>query len=286
MFEKTTWPGAALLLLLLLLCAACSDEQAGEADLLARVHNRTLHLSELEGMFPPDATHEDSTLIVQAYVNRWVRENILLHEAERNVPPDLNIDRLVRDYRATLVRANYERVLVAQLLDSIVSKQELTEFYEANKDQYQLETPIIRCYFIKVPVPTPQAERLRQLWNSGQVRDMAALRDYCKKYASVSLLNDSAWFSVNEIARQLPEGTLTPENVGAKREFTQKDDSNQYYFRLFEMKNRRDIAPLSYIEDQARKAILHRRKAELLEEVKEDMYQRELRRNNIEIFYH
>ena len=285
MFEKTTWPGAVTLLLLLL-CTACSKEPQGAEHLLARVHNRTLYLSELEGMFPPDATQEDSTLIIQAYVNRWVRENILLHEAERNIPPDLNIDRLVRDYRASLVRANYERVLVTQLLDSIVSKQELTEFYEANKDQYQLETPIIRCYFIKVPVPTPQAERLRQLWNSGQVKDMAALRDYCKKYASVSLLNDSAWFSVNEIARQLPEGTLTPENVGAKREFTQKDDSNQFYFRLFEMKNRREIAPLSYIEDQARKAILHRRKAELLEEVKEDMYESELRRNNIEIFYH
>jgi len=65
--------------------------------LLARVHSKELHLNDLEGMFPQNANASDSGLIIQAFVNRWVRDAVLQWESERNLPSDLNIDRLVRD---------------------------------------------------------------------------------------------------------------------------------------------------------------------------------------------
>ncbi|MEL6142400.1 MAG: hypothetical protein AAFU67_12355 [Bacteroidota bacterium] len=89
---------------------------------------------------------------------------------------------------------------------------------------------------------------------------------------------------MDEVARQFPEGTLTPENVRSKQEFTQQDGQYRYYFRLFEFKNRLEIAPLSYVEDQARRVILHNRRMEELERAKEEIFERELRRQNIETF--
>lgn len=251
---------------------------------LAKVFNKTLYISEMEGLFPEGTTSADSAVIINAFVQRWIREAVLLHHAERSIPKDLNIDKLVRDYRASLIRHNYEKFLVGELLDSAVSKNELVEFYEANKDQYQLETPIIRCFFIKVPLPVPEAELLRRLWNSNSAEDFPRLAAYCNQYAEAHLLADSAWYKVEDIARNLPKGTLTVDNVSAKRDFSQRDETYQYYFKVFELKNRKEIAPLSYIEDQARKVILHKRKLELLEETKDDMYEQALRRNQIEIF--
>ncbi|MFN6071273.1 MAG: hypothetical protein ACK489_03305, partial [Bacteroidota bacterium] len=78
---------------------------------LARVYNKSLYIKDLEGMFPPGTSAYDSSLITNAYTQRWVREAVLLYEAENNLPKDLNIDRLVRDYRSSLVRNNYEQVL-------------------------------------------------------------------------------------------------------------------------------------------------------------------------------
>lgn len=252
---------------------------------LAKVQNKILYLSELDGMFPPNATAGDSNSIIDSYIQRWVKETVLMQEAERNVPSDLNIDKLVRDYRASLIKHNYEKVLVEQRLDSTISQEELTEFYERNKDQYQLETPIIRCYFIKVPLPLNQEEKLRRLWSSNKREDFKDLVAYCSRYAAAHLLEDNVWYSLEDIAAELPPGTLTADNIGSKREFTQQDANNQYFFRLFELKNRKEIAPLSYIEGQARKFILHQRMLKLLEEAKEDLYQREIRRNNVEILF-
>lgn len=270
---------------LLSLTFACGkpDPNAGDT-VLAQVHKKTLRLSELEGMFPEDATTDDSLIIRQAFIRRWIRETALEYEAERNLPPDLNIDRLVRDYRSSLVSSHYEEVLISIRLDSSISQEELLAYYESSKGQYLLEKPIVRCLFIRVPYPTPEEDTLQQLWNNGKITDTMALEDYCERLSEMALLQPEAWYSLDDIAQQLPEGTLTAANVNSKREFSQQDGSNRYYFRLLEMKPRLEIAPLSYVEEQARKVILHGRKAKVINEAREEIFERELRSKNIKIF--
>ncbi len=273
----------AVLLLIALGCGR--PPPADPADpVLARVHQRELRLSEMEGMFPEHATAADSSLIIEAFANRWARDAVLLWESERNTPSDLNLDRLVRDYRASLVRSSYEEQLVSTKLDSAISQQELETFYAATKEQYQLEKPIVRCLFMRVAYPTPEESVLQDLWNNGNPLDTATLADYARKHAEVALLRDSAWYGLDELARQLPEGTLTVDNVNSKREFSQQDGNYRYYFRLLELKPRMDIAPLSYVENQARRAILHGRKREVLARTREEIFEREARRNHIEFF--
>ena len=279
-------PARILLPMLLAAVVACGapEPPPGDDPVLARVHQRELRLSEMEGMFPNKATAADSAVIIEAFANRWARDAILLWESEQNTPSDLNLDRLVRDYRASLVRSSYEEQLVKTKLDSAITGAELQAFYNTNKNQYQLEKAIVRCLFVRVPYPTPAEEALQALWNNGKPQDTSALRVYAAKYAEVALLNDSVWYGLDEIAELLPEGTLTADNVQSKREFTQLDGTHRYYFRLFELKPRLEIAPLSYVENQARRAILHGRKREVLERTREEIFERELRRDNIEFF--
>ena len=277
------WPIQCLLVGAVALLGCQSTEMDEKGILLAKVYNKSLYSQELDGLFPEEATADDSLSFLNSYVDKWVKEALVLHEAELHIPSDLNIDKLVRDYRASLIRNSYEEYLVEELLDSTISQAELTEFYEKNKEQYQLETPIIRCHFLKVPLPVPEGDKVRRWWNSEDPADLAALIEYSNDYADAHILEDSSWYNVNDIAVELPEGTLTANNIGTKREFTQRDGEFQYFFRLFELKNRKEIAPLGYIEGQARKVILHKRKLKLLEDTKSDLYDTGMRGNNIQV---
>ena len=270
-----------------LLLVGCGPDNGGTPDnpLLARVQQKELYLAELEGMFPADADRQDSLLIIQSFVSRWSHEAVMEHEAERNLPADLQIDQLVRDYRASLVSNHYQEVLVGMRLDSNITRQQLEAYYEEHKGQYLLERPIVRCLFIRVPYPIVEEDRLRELWDNGKVRDTSELRGYCERFAEVSLLDPPAWYSLDDIAEQLPPGILTANNVQEKKEFSLQEGSYRYYFRLLEVRPRREVAPLSYVEDQARKVILHNRKLQVLADAREELYQRELRKNNIETFY-
>lgn len=251
--------------------------------LLAKVYNKSLFLSDMAGMFPDGMTSEDSSLIIDAYVNRWIKDAVLMHEAERNFPKDLDIDKLVRDYRASLIRLNYEQTMVEQSLDSTITDEQLNEFYESNKAQYQLETPIMKCLFIKIPKETPDLNKVQLWWNSKEESDFEKLKVFCENNATVFQL-DTVWQEVKDIATYMPLGTLTIDNVNSKREFTQRDDEFYYFFRLIELVSKKEIAPLSYIKGQASKVILHKRKLSILEDMKQKMYEEALRKNNVEIY--
>lgn len=253
--------------------------------LLAQVHNKTLYLSELEGMVPEGNSSEDSSLIINAFVERWLREAVLLHEAELNLPKDLNIDKLVRDYRASLIKHHYEQILVNQLLDSTVTTSELQEFYEKNKDQFQLEEPILRCYFVKVPKVAPDQNEFRKRWNNlDKPGNLDAVKTYVDTYATTSKLSPTDWYQADDIVAEMPAGQLNAASISTNTSFIQNDATYSYYFKVLEMIPARSIPPFSFVEDKAKRVILHQRKQKLLDQKKEDMYERELRQNNIKVF--
>lgn len=269
----------------LLSCQNNATNNQVDDRLLAEVKNRKLYLSELDGMFPEGTTSADSNLIINAYVDRWIREALILNEAERNLPQDLNIDKLVRDYRASLLRNTYEQVLVEEFLDSTVTQQELRTFYNSNKEQYKLETPIARCHFLKVPLPAPEADSLRLWWSRIDRPDiLSKLNAYASQYAETYELQDSSWVRVDKLALELPEGTLTADNAIYQKDAMEEDDRFQYFLKIYEVKKRNEIAPLSYVEDQAKKVILHSRKMKILREKREDLYDLEMRKSNIKVY--
>ena len=121
-------------------------------------------------------------------------------------------------------------------------------------------------------------------WAKPRAANLAKLEAYCQKYATAHVLVDSIWHKVDVIGSVMPKGTITADNIASKREFRQSDGEFVYYFRLLELKNRKEIAPLAYIEQQARTFVLHKRKLDLLQRKREDLFEIALKKGNVEIF--
>lgn len=266
--------------------ASCEPEApAAETDtMLARVYNKTLYLSDLEGLFPPAANKEDSSMIINSYIERWTRDAVLLYEAEMNIPQDLNIDKLVKDYRASLIRHNYEKILVESALDSVISQKELIDFYEKNKEKYILEQTILRCRFIKTALPVPDARQLKKLWGSNNPADREALLDYCSTFAVAYALSDSVWYTLDQLAAEIPLTDMEKIRQAYRSTGQFTDDNYQYYVQVLDWKDPSDIAPLEYIEEEAKKVILRKRMTDLLEDKKEEMYETALKNKVIQLY--
>lgn len=269
---------------LLIECGAPSGESS-VSKLLAEVEGEQLYLSELEGMIPPGSTSEDSALIVNAFVERWVREAVLLNEAERNVPKDFNIDQLVRDYRASLVKNNYENILIDQLMDSTVTKEEIGNFYESNREYFRLNEPIIRYWLLQVPENHPEIDDLKKWWQQiSKEENQEKVLEFATRNRIDAKLKDSTWYEVSELIEELPTGWMSKTNVKTTTNFIRKDEGVEYFFRPFKVIQKDATPPQAYLKAKIKRAILHQRKQKFLEEKKEEMYTRELRQQKIKIY--
>ena len=276
-----------LLVCLVLLGFSCSEDiQTNNGNfLLARVYNKSLYIKDLEGMFPPGTSAYDSSLITNAYTQRWVRDAVLLYEAENNLPKDLNIDRLVRDYRSSLVRNNYEQVLLEQLMETEISKEELANFYDKNKIQYQLDNPIVKANVVVVPKIISVKDSLKYLWENATDINLARLKNICEEYELAYILDGSKWNEWENLAIYLPRNISFEEFSRKGKDFSIQDGEFDVWVKILDSKKPQEIPPIEYVEDQLKRMLLLSRKTKLLEEKKEDMFDIAKRKGQIEIFY-
>lgn len=276
-----------LLVCLVLIGFSCSEDiQTNNGNfLLARVYNKSLYIKDLEGMFPPGTSAYDSSLITNAYTQRWVRDAVLLYEAENNLPKDLNIDRLVRDYRSSLVRNNYEQVLLEQLMETEISKEELANFYDKNKIQYQLDNPIVKVNVVVVPKIISVRDSLKYLWKNATDDNLARLKNICEEYELAHILDGSKWNEWENLAIYLPRNISFEEFSKKGKDFSIQDGEFDVWVKILDSKKPQEIPPIEYVEEQLKRMLLLSRKTKLLEEKKEDMFDIAKRKGQIEIFY-
>ncbi len=275
-----------IVILSLFAVTGCQFSLVADDPLVAQVFDKRLHRSEVDALIPESATPEDSVLIRNAYIERWIKKMVMMHEAEKNIPADLEIDRLVDDYKSSLIMHQYEKSIVETLLDTVINDAELEAYYDENKSQYLLESVIIRCHMMKLPqeVEEKVVKECEKLWKSDKEKDFGKLLNLCNQYASTYYLSDSIWYKLDLISQEMPAGAINENAIRNNEVFQLTNDDYYYFLKILDVRDKKEIAPLTFIREQAAKVILHKRKIALLDELQEDLYDRASSRDNIKLY--
>jgi hypothetical protein len=276
----------AITLLLIAGTFSCNLGTAPVDVQMAQVFDKRLYASEVNAVLPEGLDSSDRILAQNAYVDRWIKENVMLHEAEKNMPADLQIDRLVKDYKASLIMYQYEKSVVETLLDTVISDEELEAYYDENKSQYQLEATIVRCHLIKLPrsLDDKIIKKIESSWKSNKDSDFRDLVSLSNRYASTYYLSDSIWYKLDVISQEMPQGSINLNAIRNNKVFQLTNDEYYYFLKILDIKDKKEIAPLAFIQEQASRVILHKRKIALLEKLKSDLYDRAVSRDNIKLY--
>lgn len=263
---------------------SCTYETPKEKDdiLLAEVYNRKLYLSDLNGLEFDDRSEKDSIMFVQFYVEKWVQESLILHEAEKNLNDTRQIDKLVKNYRSGLLIHEYEKEVCKTELDTSISKAELISFYEKNKQLYQLKSPILRCSFMKIPLIASDLVQMEKLWQNDDAESKLMLADYCNKYAEKYNLTEDKWYRLSDLKRILPNNSLN--NIQNIKNFRSQDNTYIYLFKLLDWVSNNSTAPLDFVEKKASKIILKNRRRVLLENKRQKLFETAKYSDNVKVF--
>lgn len=270
--------------LFLLACKSKTDPQEGA---IARVYESYLYAEDVKSIVPKNIKAEDSLALIKKYINNWITEALILHKAEQNLTEEQkDVEKQLKDYRNSLITFAYERELVNQKLDTVVSDSAIVEYYNQNKNNFELKDNIIRVSYVKVSKKAPDLQKVRLLYRSEVSKDKEALENYCHQYAENFYLDDNAWLLFDDLLKEIPiQPTYNKELFLQNNRFIEVNDSTSLYFvniKGFQIKN--SISPLSFEKENIKNIILNKRKLELINKMKEEAFNEARNNKDVEEF--
>ncbi|MEO6901949.1 MAG: peptidyl-prolyl cis-trans isomerase [Bacteroidia bacterium] len=254
--------------------------------LIARADLSYLYEDDISDLIPEGLDLKDSIELVKKYVDNWVRESLLIQQAENNLTDEKkNVDAQLKDYRNSLIKYAYEKELVNQKLDTVISNKEIEEYYNNNQVNFELKDNIIQVVYVKVNKKAPKLDLLKTWYASNTPADKEQLAGYCHQFAENFYLDDSTWLYFDDLLKEIPLQAYNKELFLQNNRLVEVSDSVYDYFlniKGFKIKN--SISPLSLERDNIRNIILNKRKLQLITKMKQDIYAEAFNNHKIEIY--
>lgn len=174
--------------------------------MVAQVYQYKLYASEVRAVMPVGLSQDDSLVLVRDFIDSWVKEKLVLHEAEKNLSPrEKNFERELAEYRNTLlINKYYDKLWMADSAGNSVTEQEISAFARNLDSRYTVDKEIVRVNYVKVPTASPQLPQVREiLFNeSRRTAEKEALETMLGDTIEY-LLDDDAWLYLDDIQNEV-----------------------------------------------------------------------------------
>ncbi|MBI3502027.1 MAG: peptidyl-prolyl cis-trans isomerase [Bacteroidetes bacterium] len=271
--------------LLVFLLSSCGNNSSNFKEKpLARVGDSYLFPSDIKEAAL--SGEKDSAEKVKKFINEWIHEKLLLQKAENNLTEDKKkFDKMVEDYRKSLITYQYESELVKQKLDTLVSDEEIANYYEKNKSNFELKDNIIKVIYVKVSKKAPKMDKVKEWYKATDAKSKDLLNSYCFQYAANFYLDENNWLLFDDVLKEIPIKMYDKEQFLQNNRIIETQDSAYNYFmniKGFMTKN--STSPLSFEKENIRNIILNKRKVDLIKKMREDIYNEAVQNKSFDIF--
>ncbi len=254
---------------------------------MARVNESYLYMNDIKDVVPEGTSQQDSTLMVNAYINRWARRLLLMDGALVNLSEDKQneFSKLVEQYKNDLYTKAYLEGLVKKNIDSTVQRETLQLFYDNNKESFKLNDDLIQFRYVSLPLNPVNLDTIKKRFKRFETKDKMYLDSISVQFRSYSL-NDSIWLKLSRVAEKIPIINNSNKNELLKKtNFLQlKDSLNLYLMLVNDVRLQNDYAPLDYVSSSIKKIVINKRKLELIKQLENDITNDAIKQNKFQIF--
>jgi hypothetical protein len=279
----------SVVLIFLISLFACGPNRMNSEDLvLARVQDNYLNYSDIVDYIAPGTKSSDSLQLVQSFVNAWIRNEILVQHAASNLPDSLkNFELQLEEYRNSLLLFQFKKLYVDQQLDTLVTAEQVDEYYQGHLPDFQLKESIVQFSFVQMDENSPQLEMARDLFkNLGDTATKKLeVENFCIEYGIDYFTDDEKWIRFNDLLTKIPITTYNKSVFLKNNRFIELKDKPYVFFLYIKgFKVAEELSPLEFENEKIRKIILNRRKIILIENMESALFERAFQQKNFEIY--
>lgn len=259
-----------------ILLGLCSCNR--EKQVVVRVYDKKLTSEELQNMTPISNKKTDSIEIQQRYIDSWIARQVMLHEAEKNLSSSKKkFDKQIQEYKESLLIDAYENQRVKQLLDTIVTDEEIIDYYLTNKMYFSTKKAIVKVNYIKLPINFSQLGIVKKILfkNERSQQEKEKLNSICENTA-INLYMSDDWLLFDDILKEIPIVTYNNNELFLEKNKTLelRDTSGVYLVNFLKYKMIEENVLRNEDKEAIVRSILQQRRVGILKTLRKEALQR------------
>lgn len=281
-----SWAGVIILLSVLLFSSckwkkSVTDYVYGKTPIV-EIGQDVLYAEDIKQVLPLGLSDADSTLFAEQFIRNWAQDVLFYQNAIRNIPDTKDIDRLVENYRRSLIEHEYQRRLIEQKFSSEITDDEIDQFFNDNQRLFVLDESLVKGLFLKISNKSHDLSDIRKLYTQQDDESFEEIEKYSIRNAARCEFFYDNWRTVAELEVLLPAMDKPLESILKDNgNFEFKDEEYIYLLNVSEYAPKGGIEPLDHARSRIRGLLINSNEVSYMRKIKEDLYDAAIEKNRI-----
>lgn len=277
-----------LFLLLPALLCSCNviSSLVHDDQVVAKVGDNKLYKSELERFIPNMIPAEDSAKLAEQYINTWALDLLYLKVAESELSKgELDVSSELEDFRRSLLKYRYEQRYINDRLDTLITDEQIRQYYEAHEQDFALKRPVLKVRFVDVMKDSPNKDAILKMMSSDEYDDLQRADTLAKSTALRYFDSSDTWMDAGELAKSfgLDAVEMLDHLKGDMIRYEPADRSDLMAAYVLDIR-KTGTAPLDYCSARIRDILMSERKHALMNSLERDLLKNALENKNFVIY--
>ena len=271
-----------LILSLLLSFCLLSCEQ--KDTVVAEAYHAKLYKSQLASQIPDTFSPADSAHLAQLLIEEWVKQQIILHEAQQALPlKSMNFKKDIEAYRNSLLINAYYQLLTADSSLFMVNDEELEQFLKKYESRYTVNREIIKINYVKTSKGSKTIKELKELLfdDERRVDEKQRIEELCADSIEY-FLEDNTWLYLDDIQNEFPIDIKNKESILTQNKYIETEDNDYHYLIVFlDYKSRRTINETEEEIAAARMMLTQQKKQDYINQKIDELIQKSMKSGQV-----
>jgi hypothetical protein len=267
--------------------ASCKESDGNKKqNILAEYKGKVLYRSDIPEDVWKQNQINDSSGLLKSILDKWLENQVLVYEAENALSEDQkNKEKLIEDYRNSLLIYEYQQKLIREQLDTAVTEEEIIAFYNSNTQAFQLKKNIVKIKYIKINKQKADLNKLKNLMQSGKEEDNNTLRTLAESEAENFYL-DSNWLFLDDITKEIPlNENYNQQRFLSNNKFVNLEENNTLYLLyILDFRIKDAVSPIDFEKERIKDIIRYQRKLSFLKSSQKSLFEQAIKKGDVKYY--